>query len=178
MQQTIPISDIELEALATRAVGSVYSMMLNEDASQITTTRIDETTGPGGAPSLSLQPSETLIAGSVGFIGKIRGVLYIFMGLSLAEKITGGLLGLDASDLEREENETVNDAIGELTNIIAGAFKTDLNNNGCDCRMTIPSILRGSNYSIESTESALRRTFKIDCDGDTFVIDIIMEEEL
>ncbi len=176
MQQTFPISDSELEALATRAVGSVYSMMLNDDVSRITSSLIDEKSCSGG-PSLILDPSETLIAGSVGFIGNVRGVLYIFMGLSLAEKITGNLLGLEPSELESEGNETVNDAIGELTNIIAGAFKTDLSNRGCECRMTIPSILRRSNYSIESTESALRRIFKIDCDGNSFVIDILMEEE-
>ncbi len=158
MQQTFPISDLELEALATRAVSNVYSMMLQKDPDSVTTNLIEGSDG-GGSAMLSVDPSETLIAGSVGFIGKLKGVIYIFMGLSLAEKITANLLGLEPHKIEEEGNETVNDAIGELTNIIAGAFKTDLSNKGCECRMTIPSILRGSNYSIESTRHSPEANF-------------------
>ncbi|MGY8696081.1 MAG: chemotaxis protein CheX [Verrucomicrobiia bacterium] len=86
-------------------------------------------------------------------------------------------MDLTPDEIESEGHETVNDAIGELTNMVTGAFKNDLSKKGFECRMTIPSILRGSNYTIEPMEDAVRRIFKFDCEGGSFVIDILIKEE-
>ncbi len=176
MQQTFPITDTELEALATHAVGSVYSTMLETDATLVSTMEVGGSDCEEGS-ALPIDTDQTLIAGTVGFIGRLSGVIYIFMDLPLALKITCRLLDLKTQEIEAEGHETVNDAIGELTNMIVGAFKNDLSNKGYECRMTIPSILRGSSFSIEPAEVGLRRVFKFDCDGSSFVIDILMKEE-
>ena len=176
MQQTFPISDSELETLATNAVRSVFDMMLDSSADISESLRIDEAAYEKGI-QLPIDTSQTLIAGTVGFIGKITGIIYIFMDLPLAMKATCKLLGLEPDDIESEGHETVNDAIGELTNMIVGTFKNDLSNKGFECRMTIPSILRGSNYTIEPAEVALRRVYKYECEGHSFVLDILMKEE-
>lgn len=176
MQQTFPISDQELEVLATNAVGGVFSMMLDSTATLSKTIRVDEESLERGL-QLPLDTNQTLLAGTVGFIGRMTGIIYIFMDLPLATRTTCRLLGLQPDEIESEGHETVNDAIGELTNMIVGTFKNDLSNKGYECRMTIPSILRGSNYSIEPAEVALRRIYKFDCEGSAFVLDILMREE-
>lgn len=176
MQQTFPISDTELEALATNAVSSVFNMMLDTDAKLDSAMKIDDAAYASGV-QLPIDTTQVLIAGTVGFIGNITGIIYIFMDLPLAMKVTCTLLDLTPEEIEAEGHETVNDAIGELTNMIVGTFKNDLSNKGYECRMTIPSILRGSNYTIEPAEAALRRVYKFDCAESKFVIDILMKEE-
>ena len=176
MQQTFPISDPELEALAVNAVSSVFNTMLNTSTSLQSTMNLDEETSQYDA-KLPIDTNQTLITGTVGFIGKMTGIIYIFMDLPLAMNATCRMLDLEPEDIESEGHETVNDAIGEMTNMIVGTFKNDLSNKGYECRMTIPSILRGSNYTIEPAEAALRRIYKFDCEGSSFVIDILMREE-
>lgn len=176
MQQTFPISDQELEALATNAINSVFNTMLDRTAVVTETLKIDRDSGSGSV-KLPMDPGTPMIAGTVGFIGNLTGIMYIFMELPLAMEATCKLLDLEPEDIGTEDHELVNDAIGELTNMIVGTFKNDLSNKGYECRMTIPSILRGSNFSIEPAEVALRRIFKFDCGGRSFVIDVLMKEE-
>lgn len=176
MQQTFPISDDELKALAENAIDSVFSTMLNRSAKIEQIIKVDEETHTEGI-QLPVDSSTAMIAGTVGFIGNLTGIIYIFMELPLALEATCSLLDMEEHEISADEHELVNDAIGELTNMIVGTFKNDLSNKGYECRMTIPSILRGSNFSIEPAEVALRRIFKFDCGGRAFVIDVLMKEE-
>lgn len=175
MHQTFPISDPELESLATNAINSVFHTMLGKTAALVKTVKLGD--GANGPTELPIDTSRPMIAGTVGFIGNLTGIMYIFMELPLALQATSELLDLSPEEVESEEHEVVNDAIGELTNMIVGTFKNDLSNKGYECRMTIPSILRGSNFSIEPAEVALRRIYKFDCEGHAFVIDVLMKEE-
>ena len=176
MQQTFPISDPELEALATNAINSVFHTMLDRTAiiSEVIKVDGEKMESKIKFPIESTQP---LIAGTVGFLGNLTGIIYIFMEMPLALEATRKLLDLGSEEIGMDDHELVNDAIGELTNMIVGTFKNDLSNKGYECRMTIPSILRGANFSIEPAEVALRRVFKFDCGGQSFVIDILMKEE-
>ncbi len=176
MQQTFPISDPELETLATNAVNSVFTTMLGKTAVVDEVLKVDEESLASGI-RLPLGESQPMIAGTVGFLGSLTGIIYIFMELPFAMEITCKFLDLEPEEIGIEDHELVNDAIGELTNMIVGTFKNDLSDKGYSCRMTIPSILRGSNFSIEPAEVALRRVFKFDCDGRSFVIDVLMKEE-
>ena len=176
MQNVFPITDTELETIAIGAVSNVFSTMLDTEASLVLSTEVNKQ-DYGNGFKLPLDTDQILIAGTVGFIGKLTGVIYIFMDLPMALNFTGRLLDLTPDEIESEGHETVNDAIGELTNMVTGAFKNDLSKKGFECRMTIPSILRGSNYTIEPMEDAVRRIFKFDCEGGSFVIDILIKEE-
>lgn len=176
MQQTFPITDSELEALATNAINSVFNTMLDRNAVIDEVMKLDSESFEAGV-SLPIDDTQPMIAGTVGFLGNLTGIMYIFMELPFAMEATCKMLDLEPEEIGIEDHELVNDAIGELTNMIVGTFKNDLSNKGFECRMTIPSILRGSNFSIEPAEVALRRIFKFDCGGQAFVIDVLMKEE-
>ena len=72
-------------------------------------------------------------------------------------------------------DDAVNDAIGELTNMIVGSFKNGLCDAGYSCKLTIPSILRGRNFCIEPIGSAERNVYSFDCGGHRLVADILMK---
>lgn len=176
MEQTFPISDQELETLVTTSITSVFNTMLDRDATLKKVINVNEEAFEEGM-QLPVEANTPMIAGTVGFLGNITGIMYIFMELPFAMDATCKMLDLDEAEIGAEDHELVNDAIGELTNMIVGTFKNDLSNKGYECRMTIPSILRGSNFSIEPAEVALRRIFQFDCEGRSFVIDVLMKEE-
>jgi chemotaxis protein CheX len=88
---------------------------------------------------------EMLVAGSVGFVGDVNGVVYIYVTASFARTLASRMLGLPEAGLEGED--LVNDVIGELTNMIVGSVKSRLCDSGSLCVLTIPSVVRGQNLS-------------------------------
>ncbi len=102
------------------------------------------------------------VASSVGFIGQITGVVFIYSHETFAKLSTSRMLGMDPSEIDSEE--LVNDSMGELGNMVVGHIKSRLCDRGMDCVLTIPSIVRGSHFSIEPTASVTRLVIGFRCD--------------
>jgi len=77
--------------------------------------------------------------------------------LGFARHITGTLLGL--TEQEVEGDEMINDAMGEMANMLVGQMKSRLSDRGMPCVLTIPSVVRGSQLSIEAITSTERHIF-------------------
>ena len=56
-----------------------------------------------------------------------------------------------------------------------GSFKNGLCDSGFPCTLTIPSILRGSSFSIEPISSVMRQTFRFECGAHRVVADILIK---
>lgn len=121
--------------LVNAAVTEVFATMLNLEMRQLPA---DQCTFNG----------EPQIASAVGFTGQASGVVYLYTTARFAQRITRGLLGLGEADAHTEE--MVNDAMGEMANMVVGHFKSRLTDRGLPCVMTIPSIVRGSQFDIEA----------------------------
>lgn len=115
------------------------------------------------------------IAGAVGFIGRVTGVVYIYAPVELAVRLTEKLLHLSASEIEQKE--LVNDSMGELANMIVGHLKSRLSDRGLSCAMTIPSIVRGTNFQIEPVSSTIRRVFSFRSLEHQLVVEIMLRPE-
>jgi chemotaxis protein CheX len=115
------------------------------------------------------------VVGTVGFIGEANGLIYIYLPLPFARLCTRNLLSMTERELNDAGDETVNDAIGELTNMTVGSFKGGLSDAGYSCMLTMPSILRGSNFCIEPISSASRHIYAFECAGHRFVTDILIK---
>ena len=94
---------------------------------------------------------------SVGFVGETtNGVLYLYAGVSFIRSVTSQMLGIPEHEVDSDE--MVNDAFGELTNMVAGFVKTRLaNSNGGPCALTIPSIVRGKRLTVEGSADVTRK---------------------
>ena len=100
---------------------------------------------------------EPHVAGAVGFIGDMTGVVYIYCSARLARKVAATTMGMEESS--PEVDDMVNDTVGEVANMIVGNVKAKLYERGVQTVLTIPSIVRGSNFVIEcvsNTERAVR----------------------
>ena len=117
------------------------------------------------------------VVGNVGFTGKANGLVYIHLPLPFAQLCTCTLLGMTAPELDSAGDEVVNDAVGELTNMIAGSFKNGFCDVGHPCTLTTPSILRGSDLSVQSVSSSIRRMHSFECAGHRIIADIHLKME-
>lgn len=149
----------DLDHLVSSGVASVFGTMLNLP--------IDEE-----SESVPVPENEAQIAGSVGFIGVVTGVVFVYSTVSFARHLTRRMLGSEATVTGEE---MVNDAFGELTNMIVGHIKSRLADRGMQCVLTIPSILRGSHFTIESTSSTRRRVSNFRCAGSPLVVEVLLK---
>lgn len=149
----------DLEDLLKAAVVEVFGTMIGLQV------QLD----PPQAPVLN--PGAT-IAGAVGFIGQVTGVVYIYAPVELAVRLTEKLIPQSA--LEPEQNELVNDSMGELANMIVGHLKSRLSDRGLACALTIPSIVRGTNFQIEVVSSTIRRVSSYRLLDHQFVVELML----
>jgi len=82
------------------------------------------------------------ISGIIGLSGKAIGTVVLSLGRRVALSATGAMLGETPPDL----NADVVDAIGELTNIIAGGAKAQLEQ--FEMSVTLPSVIMGRNHTV------------------------------
>lgn len=149
----------DIDDLVTSAVSGVFATML----------QIPLQVEPHGSP---VRNGEAQVAGSVGFIGPLSGVVYVYSTQTFARRMTSELLGTRD---KVPADEMVNDAVGEITNMIVGNIKSRLTDRGMSCVLTIPSIVRGSHFSIEATSSAQRRICSYDCEGNQLVVEVLLK---
>lgn len=84
------------------------------------------------------------VVGTVGFAGSSSGVVAFHSSMIAAREITGAMLGLAPADVLAE----VPDAIGEITNMIAGSFRTKMATDGDAWAISVPTVTVGSDFSI------------------------------
>jgi chemotaxis protein CheX len=112
------------------------------------------------------------IASAVGFTGRLSGVTYLYTTTQFAGQITCGLLGLDT--IESATDEMVNDAMGEIANMVVGLFKSRLVDHGFPCVMTIPSIVRGSQFGIEAVSETEVKQLGFRCENNCLLVELLL----
>jgi len=100
------------------------------------------------------------ITGMVGFAGTYSGVISIHCPVVLALKITSSMLGMECEEV----GDDLNDAIGEIANMLGGGVKQVLSKGGLDVKLSIPTVISGEDYTVNSLSD-------IDCVVIPFVIE-------
>ena len=111
------------------------------------------------------------ISGCIGFGGRMTGTLFFSVPEKLATQMAHTILGDMCAIGERE----VSDAIGELTNMLAGGCKSRLCDQGYPVAISIPNIIRGESIRAagKNITFTLDREFRIPELDDTVRIIVI-----
>jgi chemotaxis protein CheX len=83
------------------------------------------------------------VVASVAFAGHRCGLVSLRSSLGAARDIAGAMLGEPADTLNRD----MPDAMGEITNMIAGSFRTKLAAIEPPSAIAVPSVTVGSDFS-------------------------------
>ncbi len=169
MPATVEISEPLVREHIVRAVVDVFKTMLEQP---VTLGEADRGWPPTPPPEPALATPQ--VVGTVGFLGEMNGLIYLYFDVGFAQTCTGVMLGMSEDEATED---VVNDAIGELTNMIVGSFKNGLCDAGFPCKLTLPSILRGTNFSVEPVSTARRYLYAFNTSGRRIVADILMTTE-
>jgi chemotaxis protein CheX len=86
----------------------------------------------------------------VGLAGELRGVLTLCCTEKSAALMASKMLGLAVEDVD----EHIWDALGEITNMVAGNFKNKLPGISERCVLSVPTVITGSSYTCHSMADA------------------------
>jgi CheY-specific phosphatase CheX len=86
------------------------------------------------------------LLGTIKFSGQASGQVYLRLSFDSAKQVAARILGLDPK--ESVDLDAVKDAVGELLNIMAGNFKSNLCDAGLECcRLEPPNVFSTSGFN-------------------------------
>jgi chemotaxis protein CheX len=121
------------------------------------------------APVKQEQESVTAV---VGFGGLLSGACVFTSGREAALKIAGHMTGMEFQEID----DTVKDGIGEICNMLAGAWKGKVPELAANCGLSVPAVITGRDYRlhVQAPEFQLHHIYRfaessfavtIVCDG-------------
>ena len=84
---------------------------------------------------------DVTLLGTITFKGPLEGCLGICCGVNCARTIAANMLGMDSSEAISEDD--INDAVGEVANMVMGAVKARLQDEVGNVEVSIPSVVQG-----------------------------------
>ncbi len=112
------------------------------------------------------------ITGLIGLAGIHKGVLAIHIPHQVAMDITSNFLGIDIDEI----NEDVEDAVGELANMLGGSVKTVLAGNGRDIDLSLPSTISGASYHFQPSKDVDKVVVRFGTPNGSFLVELQLEK--
>jgi chemotaxis protein CheX len=112
-------------------------------------------------PAAALEQPRGEQTAMVGMAGALCGMTTLRCSQATAVKLASRMLGGDAAS----NPSTARDALGELCNMIAGNFKAKVNTLADHCMLSVPTVITGEDYSMESLEPVECVTVALTFDG-------------
>lgn len=125
----------------------------------------------GGEPLLTLGPLKNSITGMIGLAGIHKGVLAVHFPKQVALDVTSSFLGMEVSEIDAD----VQDAIGEIANILGGNLKTILSDRGKDIQLSLPSTIYGDQYAFTSQADVDQVILPFQAPSGMFYVEVELE---
>ncbi len=113
------------------------------------------------------------VSGIIGFTGAVTGS----MALSFSERCILNIVSNILGETMREINGEIEDAVGEITNMVSGVARKDLESLGLSISAAIPTVISGKNHSISHIVSAPSIIIPFETQEGPFVVDVSIKEK-
>lgn len=143
----------ELRDLTTTLWGSVLGLELRHD---------DEVMNPVN--------QDHTVAASVQITGDWEGALAIFCPAPLARQVSAVMFDTTPDETS---NESIQDAMGELANIIGGGVKAL---HPGECHLSLPTVADGTVFSLRVRGSKVVSEVGFDCEGHSFKVTLLARD--
>jgi len=108
----------------------------------------------------------------VGLAGTYNGLVTVHIPWPLAISFTSMMLGMEVTEID----DDVNDAMGEIANMVAGSFKQHLSKGGSDIQLSTPSVVNGADYNVTTGNDIENITIKFASDDGWFMVALSIEK--
>lgn len=107
----------------------VFGLMLGD--------RLESSPEPTAVDSLD-------VTSMVGLAGSLCGLLTLRCSSKSASLMATKMLDADAASVKGQ----MEDAVGEICNMVAGNFKNKISGIGDGCKLSVPTVITGTNYTL------------------------------
>lgn len=144
-------------------VAEIFGVMLGLAARHDVASSIED--DPGG------EDSRTCL---IGFSGAMRGSCAVWMNTSAARTIASAMLGgmPDASAADEIDEDSVNDSVGEIGNMLAAGWKNRVDALSGRCFLSPPAVISGRSYRVHPTHASVKIVRNYVFEGHAFTITI------
>ncbi len=128
-----------------------------------------------GKPYLKKENTATgIITGIIGITGTGNGgTISVTFDEGSILKIVSNMFGEEMTEINGE----IADAVGELTNMISGQARRELEEKGRLFEAAIPSVITGKDHSITHITNGPKIAIPFTADGGRFVIEVCLKKE-
>lgn len=120
----------------------------------------------------SAKTEDESVTAVVGFGGALSGACVFACGHTSAINIAALMTGMGFSEID----DTVKDGMGEICNMLAGAWKSKVPGLSANCGLSVPAVITGRDYNlhVQAPEFQLHRNYRVNesvfeviiiCDG-------------
>ncbi|MCP3875443.1 MAG: chemotaxis protein CheX [Desulfobacteraceae bacterium] len=111
------------------------------------------------------------VSGLLGLTGIANGTIAVTFEEKCILTIVSNMFGETMSEL----NDEIGDAVGELTNMISGQARRELEGMGKVFKAAIPSVITGKNHSIVHYSEGPKIAIPFNTDDGDFTIEVCFE---
>jgi len=145
-----------------------FADSLDRAADEVFTTMV----GAGCAPVDAGGPGEAeTISAVIGLAGAISGSMVLQSSGAAARRIAERMTGIAPTEVDA----LVRDAMGEVCNMVAGAWKGFDPLLACGCLLSTPTVVAGTSYELFSQGAPIRIERRYRFEDLTFVITLSCE---
>jgi len=114
------------------------------------------------------------VSGIIGLTGAASGSLALSFTEKCIFKIVSNMLG----ENHKEINADVRDAVGEITNMISGVARKNLESQGYNILAAIPTVVSGKNHSIVHVLGGPSVIIPFETNDGPFFVDVCMSDPI
>ena len=111
------------------------------------------------------------VSGIVGFTGETNGAVFITFDESCIVKVVSNMFGEQLNEI----NDDIKDAVGELTNMISGQARKELEEIGKVFQGGIPSVVSGKNHEIKPMTKGPKIAIPFKTEFGSFTIEVALD---
>jgi chemotaxis protein CheX len=138
-------------ASASRGIAQIsrYAQYLDEAVEEVFSLMMGTPCNP--VDECPIEERETISA-VIGMAGAMSGTCVLRTGEQVALRMAETLTGVEIPKLD----DTVKDAVGEICNMVAGAWKGKQAPLSSGCMLSTPTVVTGTNYQLHTQKPEFR----------------------
>ncbi len=113
------------------------------------------------------------ISGIIGLAGSFKGSLALSFSSTCILNIVSNMLGEQITEI----NNDIIDAVGEITNMVSGAARKNLEMDHLAINSSLPTVIFGKDHKITHVMGGPSIIIPFETDNGSFVVDICIGEE-
>ena len=111
------------------------------------------------------------VSGIVGITGSVKGTVSVTFDEVCILKIVSSMFGEEMQEINHE----ISDAVGELTNMISGQARQEIEEIGKILHGAIPTVVTGKNHKLISMTKGPKIAIPFKTDAGNFTVEVCLE---